>query len=263
MRLIPLFSRATHTTCLLTLLCGARLGAQITSGSTILTGDGGTRETLESIFIPPKLNASFSLTLETEWIRPLPHGGTYTAQNRRHIMRDSAGRIHQERWLLTPKNGKLQSTMNYIQVSDPAAHTLYNCEVVSKRCYLLTYTGSTAIAYKPSVGATETLPDGMGFRSHESLGTNTVAGFDAEGYRETVTLNPWVEGNDQPMVTTWELWYSPHFGISLLSMLDSPRVGKQVFTVTEITASEPEHSLFTVPAGYSVVDRRKTEAPSD
>jgi hypothetical protein len=72
-----------------------------------------------------------------------------------------------------------------------------------------------------------------------------------------------VEGNDQPMVTTWELWYSPNFGISLLSILDSPRVGKQVFTVTEISASEPEHSLFTVPAGYSVVDRRKTEAPSD
>ena len=75
MRLILLFSRATRTTCLLTLLCAAPLGAQITSGSTILTGDGGTRETLESIFIPPKLNAPFSLTLETEWIHPLPHGG--------------------------------------------------------------------------------------------------------------------------------------------------------------------------------------------
>jgi len=264
MRLSPLVSRTMHASCVVTLLCAGTLSAQITSGGTILTGDGGTRETLESIFIPPKLNAPFSLTLETEWIRPLPHGGTYTSQNRRHIMRDSAGRIHQERWLLTPKNSsKLQSTMNYIQVSDPAAHTLYNCEVASKRCYLLTYTGSTAIAYKPSVGATEALPDGMGFRTHESLGTNTVAGFDAQGYRETVTLNPWAEGNDQPMVTTWELWYSPHFGISLLSILDSPRAGKQVFTVTEISAAEPEHSLFTVPEGYSVVDRRKTESPSD
>jgi hypothetical protein len=262
-RLTSLFFRTIHGSCVLTLLSTGPLAAQAVSQGTILTADGGTRETLESIFIPPKLNAPFSLTLETEWIRPLPHGGTYTAQNRRHIMRDSGGRIHQERWLLTPKNSKLQSTMNYIQVSDPKAHTLYNCEVASKRCYLLTYTGSTAVAYKPSVGGTESLPDGMGFRTHESLGSNSVAGFDTEGYRETVTLNPWVQGNDQPMVTTWEFWYSPHFGISLLSILDSPRVGKQVFTVTEISSSEPEHSLFTIPEGYSVVDRRKTESPSD
>ena len=34
-----------------------------------LVADGGTQQTLESIFIPPLANAPFSLTLETEWTR--------------------------------------------------------------------------------------------------------------------------------------------------------------------------------------------------
>jgi hypothetical protein len=107
--------------------------AQTTKSSSVLTFDGGTRQTLESIFIPPMAHAPFSLTLETEWVRPLGNGGTYTVANKRKIMRDSAGRIYQERWLLVPKNGKMESKMDYIQISDPAEHTLYNCERETKQ----------------------------------------------------------------------------------------------------------------------------------
>jgi len=49
--------------------------------------DGGVRQVLESIFIPPKPNAPFTLTLDTEWTRPLGNGGTYTLVNERHIAR--------------------------------------------------------------------------------------------------------------------------------------------------------------------------------
>ncbi len=34
--------------------------------------DGGTREVLESIVIPPKASAPFSLLLQTEWVKTLP-----------------------------------------------------------------------------------------------------------------------------------------------------------------------------------------------
>lgn len=60
--------------------------------------DGGTRQVLESIFVPPMDKAPFQLTLATEWTRPLGRDGSYTLANRRRIMRDSAGRIYQERW---------------------------------------------------------------------------------------------------------------------------------------------------------------------
>ncbi|HEX4770749.1 MAG TPA: hypothetical protein VH351_07965 [Bryobacteraceae bacterium] len=102
------------------------------------TSDGGTRETLESIFIPPLVNAPFSLTLHTEWSRPLNGGGgSYTLVNQRHIVRDR--RIYRERWILVPEGGKLESTMNWIQIADPEKHIYYNCNVVNKVCTQLPY----------------------------------------------------------------------------------------------------------------------------
>ena len=55
--------------------------------------DGGTREVLESIVIPPKASAPFSLLLQTEWVKTLPDGGTITSQNQRRMARDTIGPI--------------------------------------------------------------------------------------------------------------------------------------------------------------------------
>jgi hypothetical protein len=228
---------------------------------TVQTYDGGTRQVLESIFIPPLAHAPFSLTLETEWTRTMGNGGAYTMVNKRQIMRDSEGRIYQERWFLVPKNGKIESKMNFIQISDPAAHTLYNCETETKRCYLQAYTGSIQANYQPGIGRSGALADGSGFATHEDLGGQTIAGFETVGYRDTTTLNPGTFGNDQPMVSKREFWYSKQLGINLLSILDSPLVGNERFTGTDVSISEPEHRYFTIPEGYTVIDQRKTGPP--
>src|SRR6202521_4046094 len=55
--------------------------------------DGGTSEYLESIVIPPKAQAPFTLILETEWVKTLSDGGTMTLVNKRRIARDSEGSI--------------------------------------------------------------------------------------------------------------------------------------------------------------------------
>jgi hypothetical protein len=222
------------------------------------TYDGGTRQVLESIFIPPLAHAPFSLILETEWTRTMDNGGSYTMVNKRQIMRDSAGRIYQERWWLVPKNGKMESKMNFIQISDPATHTLYNCETATKQCYLQVYSGSTKANYQPGVGKSGALTDGSGYATHEDLGGDTIAGFDTVGYRDTTTLNPGTFGNDQPMVSMREFWYCKQLGINLLSILDSPLVGKQRFTATDVNISEPQHRYFLLPEGYTVIDQRET-----
>ncbi len=238
--------------------------AQPPSPPTVHNPDGGVREVLESIFIPPKANAPFTLTLDTEWTRSFgSNGGTYTVVNERHIARDSSGRIYEERWYLVPKNGKAKSTMNYIQIADPAKHTLYNCQTEVKKCYLLSYAGSTATVYRPSVQPSGALPDGNGFHTHEELGKDTLFGFETVGYKETTTINPGVFGNDQPMETVREFWYSPQLGIDLISKLDSPRVGKQQFTVTVVSSAEPDPQLFTLPEGFTVIDQRKVGPPSN
>jgi hypothetical protein len=229
------------------------------SSRPVTIADGGVRQTLESIFIPPIVDAPFSLTLDTEWTRPLGTGGTFTVVNTRHIMRDTSGRIYEERWYLVPKNGKAKSSMNYIQIADPNKHTLYNCEIAEKKCYLLTYNGSTTAVYKPPIGASGSLDNGAGYRNHEDLGHNTIAGVDTVGYRDTITINPGVAGNDSPMITLREFWFSPPLGINLLSRYESPAVGKELFTVREINTAPPEPQYFSLPEGFDVVDRRQAQ----
>jgi hypothetical protein len=250
-----LSSSALRPLCLALLATPSLLLSQ-TASPTVKTYDGGTRQTLESIFIPPVARAPFSLTLETEWSRPMSGGGTYTLVNKRQIMRDSAGRIYQERWMLAPKNGKMQSEMDFIQISNPADHTLYNCQIDIKRCFLIPYTGSTADTYQLAIHPSGALSDNSGYHQHEDLGHSNLSGIDTIGYREVTTLNPGVFGNDQPMITTREFWYSPQLGINLLSKLDSPQSGKQTFTARDISTSEPEAHFFALPEGFTVQDQR-------
>lgn len=222
--------------------------------------DGGTSGRMESITVPPIVGAPFSLTLTTEWSRSLAGSGTITLTNQRPIMRDGKGRIYQERWFLVPKGGSMKSELEIIQIMDPIQHTWYNCAVRSKICELLNFRMRSDIVYQPSIGASGPLPDGKGYRQHEELGTSNIGGEDVVGYRDTLTLNPGVMGNDQPLISRREFWFSSHLGINLISKVDSPTSGKQVFTATTLTTSEPDPKFFEIPEGYKIIDHRKPES---
>jgi hypothetical protein len=228
--------------------------------------DGGTREVLESIVIPPKSNAPFSLLLQTEWVKTLSDGGTMTMVNQRRIARDSKGRIYQERWYLVPKVGKYESQMNVIQISDPNTHTHYNCFVLEKpqQCILSTYTPSVDAVYNfDTPSSSGTLPDEAGATIHDNLGKQLLDGVETMGSRDSIIYNPGVFGNDRKMTIEKEFWYSPQLGINLLSKRSDPRFGTQTFTVTNLILSEPDTHLFDLPAGFAVVDHRQTAVPEN
>ena len=234
------------------------LGQDQNKPAVIRANDGGYDGPLQSIFVPPKAGAPFSLTLATEWARPLGNGGSFTLANERRIVRDAMGRIYQERWILVPKGGSIKSHMNVFQITDPEMHTWYNCETATKVCELLTYHLTTADTYLPATGVSGPLPDGKGSRLHEDLGASAIEGVDTHGYRETLTLNPGTMGNDAPMVTTREFWWSPELALNLVSIVDSPQFGKQVFRAKDVSTTPPEPGLFAIPDDYKVVDRRNT-----
>src|SRR5438309_10729043 len=104
--------------------------------------DGGTREVLLSILIPSLPNAPFTATVNTEWIRQLPDGSSITLKNRRAIARDAAGRIFQERRALVPDDGKAQSGVTQIEISDPVSHELYICMPHGRTCQLEVFSPS-------------------------------------------------------------------------------------------------------------------------
>jgi len=219
--------------------------------------DGGVREVLESIVIPPIPGAPFTATLDTEATKFTADGATMTFVNERHIARDGKGRLYEERWLLVPKNGNIKSMMNWIQIVDPKQRTLYNCSAQKHICDLVVYNPASDIAAaSPPKGASRPLPDGEGNVVWEELGNRNIAGIDTVGSRETTIMNVGTWGNDQPLSSMREYWHSNQLGINLLSIRTSPMFGKQTFTITEITAAEPDPQLFQLPGGYTVNDQR-------
>lgn len=227
--------------------------------------DGGVRQVLESIVIPPIPDAPFAATLDTEWVRFAPDGGTITFVNERHVARDGHGRIYEERWALVPKfhpNGEIPSKMTWIQIADPKLHTLYNCSVDKHVCDLVTYDPSKdLIAAQPRIPPlTGTIERGA--TTVEDLGTRNIAGVETVGIRETYRIEVGSMGNDQPMSSVKEEWHSQALGINLLSVRSGPMVGKQTFTITELNASEPDPLMFELPSGYRVSDQRKNPAIS-
>jgi hypothetical protein len=226
--------------------------------------DGGVSEMMESIVVSAKPQAPFTLMLETEWVRMLADGGTITGVNKRRIARDAAGRIYQERWFLVPKNGNVESEMTTIQISDPNAHTLYNCFFAGDKknvCELLTYRPMTPAVNTTEKTAAGELPDNQGSFVHEDLGNQIISGVETVGVRYARTYNPGVFGNDRKVTVEREVWYSHQLDLNLLSMRSDPRTGKQTFTAVNVVLGDPEPALFELPAGFKVADHRQSAPP--
>jgi hypothetical protein len=245
---------------------GARVPSAKPNVEELYAEDGGARgDILESIIVPPKAKAPFTLLLETEWDRGLADGGTITTANKRRIARDREGRIYQERWFMVPKNGKDESEMTTIQISDPVAHTHHNCFMLDpkKACVVVTFTPSPETIYKFQGPASGPLPNGDGDIVRLDLGKQLVAGVEAMGTRVTVNYNGGVFGNSRKMTIEREFWYAPTLGFNLLSKRSDPRIGTQTFTVTNLILSDPDPKLFELPDGFTLVDRRHTAAPEN
>jgi hypothetical protein len=233
--------------------CLAQQGSQ----PVVHVTDGGQSDVMESIFVPPKSGAPVSFTLYSEWTRHLGGGGTFTVTNKRRIIRDSQGRIYQERATLVPKGNDVAPFVTTIQITDPRQHTWYNCIVLAKVCEIYKYTLSTTDKFVPARNGNLTSSNGS--TSDEDLGVSSTMGEDTHGYRETRTTNPGVIGNDQPMVNVREFWYSPRLAINLISMVDDSLSGRQAFTARDLSTAEPDPAIFEIPAGYSIADHRPDE----
>jgi hypothetical protein len=226
--------------------------------------DGGMRTVLESIVVPPIPNAPFTATLVTEWARPAGGSATITLINQRQLARDAAGRLYEQRWELVPKNGDVKSHMNWIQIADPAQHTLYNCNVSTQVCDLMTWNDARDLAAAtPLPPMNGPMRGNRGTIQTEGLGTRMIAGMETTGTRVTTVWNPGVMGNDAPVTEVRETWRSAPLAVNLLSIRTGPLIGTQTFTITELDANPPDPALFEPPAGFQVRDQRQTRPPSE
>ena len=88
----------------------------------------------------------------------------------------------------------------------------------------------------------------------EHLGTTSIQGYEAAGHRTSTTIPAGQVGNDQPIVTSEETWWSKGLGFSLVlrSVRDDPRTGTETREIVSLTLGEPDPALFRPPEGYEV-----------
>jgi len=90
----------------------------------------------------------------------------------------------------------------------------------------------------------------------ESLGKRMIEGVQAEGTRSTFTIPAAAIGNEQPIVTVSERWYSPELQTVILSKRSDPRSGETVYQLTNIRRGEQPSDLFEVPSDYTLRDNK-------
>jgi hypothetical protein len=90
----------------------------------------------------------------------------------------------------------------------------------------------------------------------ESLGDQVIEGVKGRGTRTTSTIPLGAIGNDRPLNSLTERWYSDELQTDLVRKRTDPRTGEQTFRLIHINRSEPAAYLFQVPGGYTVTERK-------
>lgn len=214
--------------------------------------DGGSREMISSIAVPPVPNAPFSAVVETEWTRYLENGARMVLKNRRVIARDSLGRVFQERRTFVPDGSPVPSQVWRTELAEPQTHTVAHCDTRSCVCELHPYAGPSSQPVA-SAGPFAKVTDSL---VREDLGVRTVDGLDLIGTRETQTLGLTAAGSDRPLAVVKEFWYSKQLDLNVITRRNDPRSSAEVFTVTDIHRSEPDRRLFALPADARIVELR-------
>jgi hypothetical protein len=82
-----------------------------------------------------------------------------------------------------------------------------------------------------------------------------MLGVEVTGSRQTIVYPVGSRGNDQPITVVIETWRSNDLRIDMLRKQDDPRSGVTEWRVTQIDRTEPDASLFQVPADYTITER--------
>ena len=90
----------------------------------------------------------------------------------------------------------------------------------------------------------------------EDLGKQAFWGVEADGTRETSTIEAGAIGNDRPIAVVSERWYSADLKTVMMTRHNDPRTGDETFRLSNVRRGEPGQDLFMVPPGYTVTERK-------
>jgi len=235
------------------LLASVAIASTILHAQEALRGpDGGTTTHVGGVELLAVPDKPFSGKSNIEWTRTLEDGSVIITHLQANLARDAQGRMYRERHSFVPLTADPASPVNEIHLYDPVTRSQTLCNVHTKACVITNYFPETSFYLRPEG------PFANNTRSlaRESLGSDKLEGQTVIGTRETLTVNQGVVGNNRPLVSTREFWFSAELQTNVMVTRLAPTTGKQVVWLSDISLSEPDPELFRVPAGYTVRDAR-------
>ena len=88
---------------------------------------------------------------------------------------------------------------------------------------------------------------------NDPLGKRMIEGVEAEGTRTTLTIPAGQIGNDRPLDTVSERWFSDELKTTVLTTRKDPRMGESTYKLTNLRRGEPSRLLFEVPSGFEII----------
>ena len=244
--------------------------------------------------LTPVTGAPYSASMTNEMTQTLEDGTHITQTTTGTVARDSEGRTSQDAPLPSIGNLSAADAPHLVFIQDPVAQVSYTLDLTNKTAQKLPATppsaaadasGATVVAKEkyfiqmgtggsvstegPMPSLPPPPPAGGGVMSFQStviagndpanastedLGAQTMQGITVTGTRTTRTIPKGQIGNDAPISIVTEVWTSPELRTVVYSKRTDPRMGEQTFQLTNVTRSEPDPSLFTLPAGFTVSD---------
>ena len=203
----------------------------------------------------PVTNAPYTATFTSTSTEKLQDGTVLTRNSTRTVERDSLGRTREE--VTMPAHGTDGTTHTMITIIDPVARTVTQLRADKKvavvhaipqppqRPSSSTSSGSTSATTRPAP------PEDKNVVTAD-LGSKTIDGVVATGKRVTRTIPAGQMGNATAIVSTHEEWFAPDLKIELSRNDVDPFHGTHTTSVSSLSKTEPDASLFKVPSDYTV-----------
>ena len=235
--------------------------------------------------------APFSAEAVSESIQTLSDGNKITRSYTTRMFRDGEGRFRREGGggIGSAAVGGGSAVYNYSFSTGGAQNTITIFDPVANQRYFLNPTDKTArrMAVIPGMSESAVIVNGQAFSysvkkqvevsaaqkaqvvvmpslnenstkgKTESLGTRSFEGVEAEGTRTVTTIAAGSIGNERDIEIVYERWYSKDLQLIVYSIHSDPRFGEHRYRLVNINRSEPNRSLFTVPADYKIVSEPK------
>jgi len=203
--------------------------------------------------------APYTAATSVETTQVLGDGNRIVNKRSGSVARDSEGRLRREETMAV---GPMQvNGANMIFIHDPVSQTAYVLNPDTQTGHVMKHDAPGMKAMEKmhaqmmedhGFGGREGKRQETGQLKKESLGTQQIEGVNAEGTRITRTIPAGTIGNEKAIDIVNEIWTSPDLHTVVLKKTSDPRFGETVFRLTNIKRGEPDPSLFTVPAGFTI-----------